>query len=343
MRWGVAAPATEYWGALWVGTPPERFNVLFDTGSGNLVLPGASCESTACKLHKRYSPKASSTAWVHDGAEEQSAQSKLFGFGAPSDLDVTFGSGGVSAQMVSDNVCLTESACVPLNLLMATEESKVFTALGADGVLGLGLSDLSVSGGYNLLQSLVEKHTLPANMFSVSLAGGASEITFGGYKEEQVEGALTWARVDEESGYWAVDMRVGGLPGSQAVLDTGSSVIAAPKPAYEKLKSFPCDEAPDLAFSIGGTKLVLPASAYRPGCKLLVVPLSAAAADDAQDVLQGQWVLGDPFLRSFVTVFDLDGRRVGFGRPRGRPRAGLLARARKHAHLLSIPLRRRVA
>ena len=31
--------------------------------------------------------------------------------------------------------------------------------------------------------------------------------------------------VVEESGYWAVEMSVQGLPGTTAVLDTGSSVI----------------------------------------------------------------------------------------------------------------------
>merc|ERR1719335_545959 len=46
--------ASEYYGKVAVGTPPQEFLVVFDTGSGNLLLPGKECTDEACTSHKRF-------------------------------------------------------------------------------------------------------------------------------------------------------------------------------------------------------------------------------------------------------------------------------------------------
>ena len=38
--------ASEYYGQVSVGSPPQTFLVVFDTGSGNLLLPSKDREST---------------------------------------------------------------------------------------------------------------------------------------------------------------------------------------------------------------------------------------------------------------------------------------------------------
>merc|ERR1719473_112282 len=52
----------QYYGTVSVGSPPQDFTVVFDTGSANLWIPGSGCHSVACFLHSKYRAEKSSTS-----------------------------------------------------------------------------------------------------------------------------------------------------------------------------------------------------------------------------------------------------------------------------------------
>lgn len=252
-----------YYGTLLAGTPAVPYKVVFDTGSGHLILPSTYCSSETCRAHRRYrrSQSISARDIDHDGRTVQS--------GEPRDqITVSFGTGEVSGVFVEDVVCTDISAasgtnassdevpsgCTKMALIVATDMSaEPFQAFEFDGVLGLGLTGLSQSPMFNFINVLSERLSPQENPYShtfgVFLAedeSEGSEITIGGWAPERIQGQPRWNSVlAPEQGHWTVsitNMHVDGQPisfceggGCKGVVDTGTSLLAVPTDSFAEI------------------------------------------------------------------------------------------------------------
>ena len=52
---------TEYSSQITIGNPPQQFDVVFDTGSANIIIPSDKCISIGCLLHQLFNTSLSST------------------------------------------------------------------------------------------------------------------------------------------------------------------------------------------------------------------------------------------------------------------------------------------
>mmetsp|Transcript_24095 Transcript_24095/g.58590 ORF Transcript_24095/g.58590 Transcript_24095/m.58590 type:complete len:410 (-) Transcript_24095:78-1307(-) len=324
-----AAHKTAYFGKIAIGTPPQEFSVVFDTGSGNLMLPSTYCRSDACTQHHRYSRKASNTAKdiQYDGTPVAPG-------GARDQITVTFGTGEISGVFIQDDICVG-TICDNGYFVAATEETDdPFSSFNFDGVLGMALNEMSQSPTFNLVDRMVKNRRLKRPMFSVFLSDSdseVSEITFGDVKPEHMIGDMVWAPVSRPSGYWQIeigDIAIDDSPaslcsGCQVAVDTGTSQLAGPTSVINALTSklevhSDCSNfhsLPKLGFTIGesGSKRVLnldPADYIdktdHDTCELSLMPLDVPPPNGPL------FILGDPFLRKYYTVYDRENKRVGF-------------------------------
>jgi hypothetical protein len=318
--------ASEYYGEVVVGNPGQKFLVVFDTGSGNLLVPSVDCTDESCNKHHRF-----------DSAKSKSA--KQIGFaatdgpvGKDGDRDIvtiTFGTGEMSGVFVKDKLCIGD-ICSVANFVAATEMSdEPFSFVPFDGILGLALEQMSESPRFNLIDAMIAQKVLRQDLFSVYFGaedGEDSEITFGEYKTSRMASPLFWANVSVP-GYWQVEMKDISIKGKeqglckphcQVAVDTGTSLLAGPTEIIDKLTTSlnvadDCsnyDQLPSLGFVVNGHILELAPHDFvdkdETGCTVGLMPL------DVPPPKGPLFVFGDPFLRKYYTVYDRKNMRVGF-------------------------------
>ena len=272
--------------------------------------------------------------------------------------------------------------CLRMRFIAATDMSPdPFADFAFDGVLGLGLESLSQSPSFNFLHVAsaltAERGSGFSKTFGIFLAshdGETSQITLGGWAEEHMDGEVAWSPVFQpELGRWLLEIKSLSVDdheipfcrqGCKAVVDSGTSVLAVPSPLFADLYmklSAPtsdgmCSQSPQLRMELDGFSLVLNGSDFsrlEPGESGESLPSSCRPMLMVMDLPEPLgpklFILGEPILKKFYTIYDAEAWRVGFGRARhtpsrpkaqGRPRGKLEPRPERHGHF-ARPLRSR--
>eukprot|EP00933_Yihiella_yeosuensis_P009471 TRINITY_DN11539_c0_g3_i2.p1 TRINITY_DN11539_c0_g3~~TRINITY_DN11539_c0_g3_i2.p1 ORF type:complete len:420 (-),score=79.27 TRINITY_DN11539_c0_g3_i2:347-1606(-) len=311
-----------YYGDIEVGTPPQTLSVVFDTGSGNLLIPSTDCKkSKACDHHRKFDPSKSKTA------EQMNVSGSILASdytGARDLLTVTFGEGTASGVFMRDNVCVGSGLCAKMGFIGTVDESSApFSQFSADGVLGLALGEMSQAPWMNLMNMMTaDTGNLKQHLFSVFMSDldNESEITFGAINEERMASDMFWVPVSNKSGYWQVtvddiainDEKQNICRNCQVVLDTGTSSLAGPSSIISQLRKQlqggSCNRT--LGFVISNRTLQLQAEDFLTPTLTGCIP--ALQALDMPPPQGPVFVLGAPFLRRFYTAYDRERKMVGF-------------------------------
>jgi len=318
----------QYYGQIEIGTPGQKFQVVFDTGSSNLWVPSKKCDlvNVACKIHEKYDSSKSST-YKANGTKFaiQYGSGSLSGF--LSTDDVTFGGLKVQSQTFAEAV---------------KEPGVAFVAARFDGILGMGWPEISVDNVATVWENLVNQQQLP-NVFSFWLnrAQGQSpggELVLGGYDAAHIVGNITYTPVTRD-GYWQFDMasfKVGSTEyctssPCRAIADTGTSLLAGPKAIMEEVNKaiggipvvngeymIDCKKIPTLPT----VNIVIANTTFPLTPKQYVLEVTAEGESECISGFIGLdvpppagplWILGDVFIGAYTTIFDTENNRVGFG------------------------------
>ncbi|NXR11842.1 PEPC protein, partial [Semnornis frantzii] len=139
-----------YFGEITIGTPPQKFLVLFDTGSSNLWVPSTYCQTPACFNHAKFNPSSSSTF----SSTDQS-------------YTLSYGSGALTVLVGSDTLRIQSITVTQQEFgLSQNEPTQPFYFAEFDGILGMACSSLGVGGTPTVLQGMLQQNQLTQPIFS---------------------------------------------------------------------------------------------------------------------------------------------------------------------------------
>jgi len=296
-----------------VGTPGQKINVIWDTGSSNLWVPNTR-PWVATTWHNIYKHKKSST-YVANGTE----------------FKIMYGSGPVSGYYSADTVSFAGFELPGFKFAEVNDYSGLGMAYRFgkfDGILGLGWDHISVGGVPTVMKALVESKQLDEPVFGFYLGNNkVGELEIGGVDPKHYSGDFTYVPLCTET-YWGVELDGVNL-GSEgisntkmAIVDSGTSLLAGPtaevKAIAEKLGAtsvmgrayaVDCSKAvPSLTFTLGGKEfalakedLILQQSGSQCILGLMGIEVPSGPL----------WILGDVFMRKYYVKFDWGQKRLG--------------------------------
>ncbi|XP_011267859.1 lysosomal aspartic protease isoform X2 [Camponotus floridanus] len=323
----------QYYGVISIGTPPQNFTVLFDTGSSNLWVPSIKSESdiyTDICTFTFYKLSCWTAPYHHKYNNSKSITYQANS--AP--FAIEYGSGDLSGFLSTDVVNVAGLNVRNQTFAEATHESSIFILMQFDGILGMGYPTISVDGVTPIFQNMIQQRLVSQPIFSFYLnrnpsAEEGGELILGGCDPNHYVGEFTYVPVTVE-GYWqfTMDSVIAGnyilcAQGCQAIADTGTSLIVGPSEDIDVINGYiqnisdndgnvDCDkinELPTINFILSGKPHNLTPHDY-------IIRDTEDGVAICYSGFQGSylsgWILGDVFIGHFYTVFDMGNNRVGF-------------------------------
>ncbi|KAJ6997448.1 aspartic proteinase-like protein 2 [Populus alba x Populus x berolinensis] len=334
---------------LWIGTPPQRFALIVDTGSSVTYVPCSSCEQCGRHQDPKFQPDLSSTYQSVkcnidcncDDEKQQCVYERQY-------AEMSTSSGVLGEDIISFG---NLSALAPQRAVFGCEnmETGDLYSQHADGIMGLGRGDLSI------VDHLVDKGVIN-DSFSLCYGGmgiGGGAMVLGGISPPS---NMVFSQSDPvRSPYYNIDLKeihVAGKPlplnptvfdGKHGtILDSGTTYAYLPEAAFVSFKDAimkelhslkpirgPDPNYNDICFSGAGSDISQLSSSFPAvemvfgnGQKLLLSPENylfrhskvhgAYCLGIFQNGKDPTTLLGGIVVRNTLVLYDRENSKIGF-------------------------------
>ncbi|XP_068834030.1 pregnancy-associated glycoprotein 1-like [Capricornis sumatraensis] len=303
-----------YVGNIIIGTPPQEFWVIFDTGLSDLCVPSISCSSPS---HTRNAFKyyEFSTSWDMNMP-----------------FSIIYGTGIRKGFLTYDTIQTGDLVSTDQPFGLSLELNK-FDNTPFDGLLGLNYPRMSAIGAIPIFDNLKKQGAISEPVFAFYLSKcrvSGCVVMFGSVDKDYYQEGLNWVPLDKiadrriNMDHISMKRKVIACSGGcHVIVDTGTSVILGPTRPVNNIQKlitpaqgsehyvscFAINTLPSILFTINGINYPMPAQAYilkdsRGHC-------FGTFKENRVSTSTETWILGDIFLRLYFSVYDRGNDRIG--------------------------------
>lgn len=314
----------EYYGEVAVGSPPQYFKVVFDTGSGILWVPSDLCNGEACEEHNRLAEKNDKSIKKDDGY-----------------VHIKYGTGSMRGRRATDVVNVAGVNVEKQDFLLSTDENgNVFRNGRFDGVMGLGkekLAGILARGddgrGTPFYINAIANKALAEPKFSIFVSaamGKPGAVVLGGVNPKLYKGEINMHKGQSDA-YWMLKMgtmKVGNVVvqtnGARGIVDSGTSLLVGPSEIISEILphvrvntdcsnmhtlkpleiNMQTEEGKTVTYVLEPKDYVMQRNgSCKTGISIMQIQL---------DMPHPIMILGDTFMRKYYSVFDHKTNSIGF-------------------------------
>jgi len=325
-----------YFSSVSVGTPPQSFNVIIDTGSADFWLASTLC--TTCAAMPLFDTTKSSSLKA-----------------STRPVTIRYGSGAVAGTVVEDTVTMGGFTLLSQTWLTVTETTPRIVAGSVSGIMGLAFSAIANTGAVPFWQALLNGNKLPSPEMSFFLSryvgqaappeeGPGGVFTLGGTNATFFKGDIDFVNMPSniKSSFWLLPLAAISMGGNTVVtssaspalcaIDTGTTLIGGPSndvaafwsavpgarlfPEMEGFFSYPCATNLQVSVAFGGKSWPIKDEDINLGqlssSQCLGGIFDLAAGSNVGGRGSPPWVFGDVFLKNVYSVFRAVPPSIGF-------------------------------
>ncbi|KAF8160631.1 aspartic peptidase domain-containing protein [Crassisporium funariophilum] len=331
---------SSYFGSITIGTPPQPFNVILDTGSSDLWLADTTCRT--CPTMPLFE-SAKSTSFQASSSENSA-------------VTIHYGSGAVAGTLATDTVTMGGFTIPDQTFLTVDRLTSNLLDGSVSGIMGLAFDAIASTRATPFWQTLSQGGQLSTQEMSFWLTRVSNEpnakaeepggvFTLGGTNSSLFTGDIEFNTMAGTPSFWLLSLSGATVSGTAvkitsgdsalSAIDTGTTLLggpsadvaaiwaavpgSAPSQGNQGFWSFPCANEVSVSLSFGGKLWPInpvdmnigPESTGSSNCLGAIFDLSLGSNIES-GTGNPNWVIGDTFLKNVYSVFRASPPAVGF-------------------------------